>query len=189
MTTNQALDHAYIDFATPAEWEAWLKENYTQTEIWLRIAKKGSGKTAITIPEALDVALCYGWIDSHRKGLDASYYLQRYSPRRSKSPWSLINVEKAEALIAAKRMQAPGYAEITLAKTDGRWNAAYESQRTAPVPEDLRTALALNPQAQHTFEQLDKSGQYAIFLPILKAVSEESRALQIQKALTKLTAL
>lgn len=179
-------DQEFIDFTTPAEWEVWLAEHHTDEDAWLRIAKKGSGKVSITIPEALDIALCYGWIDSHRKGLDASYYLQRYSPRRSKSPWSLINVEKANALITAGRMQAPGYTEIKLAQADGRWDAAYESQATAAVPKDLTAALEQNARAKHTFEQLDRSAQYMIFLPILKTTTAKSRALQLQKAVTKL---
>lgn len=184
--TTQKTDQAFIDFTTPVEWETWLAEHHTNEDVWLRIAKKGSGKVSITIPEALDVALCYGWIDSHRKGLDASYYLQRYSPRRSKSPWSLINVEKAEALIEARRMQAPGYAEIELAQADGRWDAAYESQATAAAPKDLEAALKQNTRAKQTFEQLDRSAQYMVFLPILKTTTAKSRALQLQKAITKL---
>ena len=176
----------FIDFSTPEEWEAWLAQNYNRDEVWLRIAKKDSGKTSITIPQALDVALCYGWIDSHRKGYDTAYYLQRYSPRRAKSPWSLINVEKAEALIASGRMQAPGYAEIQLAKDDGRWAIAYESQRTAQVPAELLIALAHNHFAQQAFATLDKSAQYALFLPILKAITPKSRDLHVQKVIAKL---
>lgn len=185
-TTKTPPATEFIDFTSPTEWEAWLAENHTKDDVWLRIAKKDSGKTSITIPQALDVALCYGWIDSHRKGYDASYYLQRYSPRRAKSPWSLINVEKAEALIAAGRMQAPGYAEIQLAKDDGRWDIAYESQSIASAPTDLLAALEHNPAAKQAFAQLDKSGQYAVFLPILKAVGAKSRSLHIQKAIAKL---
>lgn len=181
------MTQEFIDFTTPAQWEAWLAKNHDkQDDAWLRIAKKGAGHVSITIPEALDVALCYGWIDSHRKGYDASYYLQRYSPRRGKSPWSLINVKKAEALIAAGRMQPAGFAEIAAAKADGRWDAAYESQKTAAVPDDLASALQQNRQAKEAFEKLDKSGQYALFLPVLKATTQEARALQVQKVIAKL---
>lgn len=178
----------FIDFTTPEAWESWLAANYKKEDVWLRIAKKGASNPTITIPEALNVALCYGWIDSHRKGYDKDYYLQRYSPRRAKSPWSMINVEKAEQLIAAGRMQAPGFAEIELAKADGRWANAYESQKIAHVPADLAAALSENKPAKEAFEKLDKSKQYAIFLPILKAITPKSRDFQIQKAIKVLTA-
>jgi uncharacterized protein YdeI (YjbR/CyaY-like superfamily) len=178
-----------IDCANSAEWETWLESHYEQPGgVWLRIAKKGSGKTSVTISEALEIALCYGWIDSQRKGYDQTYYLQRYSPRRPKSPWSKLNVERAEALMAAGRMQPAGLLEIEAAKKDGRWNAAYESQRNVSIPSDLEAALAQNVQAQNTFSLLDKTAQYAIILPILKAPTSERRAARLQKAITKLEA-
>ncbi|MEO6094608.1 MAG: hypothetical protein ABIW76_02665, partial [Fibrobacteria bacterium] len=137
------------DFAGPAEWEAWLKRHHGEPGgVWLKIAKKGSGKPSIAISDALDVALCYGWIDSHRRGLDAFHFLQRYSLRRSKSPWSRINVDRAEALIAAKRMRAPGLEEIRAAKADGRWDAAYAPQKTAGIPPDFAAALTRNTDAE-----------------------------------------
>lgn len=176
-----------IDCVNAAEWETWLKSHYEQPGgVWLRIAKKGSGKTSITISEALDVALCYGWIDSQRASYDELYYLQRYSPRRSKSPWSKLNVERAEALMADGRMQSPGLLEIEAAKKDGRWNTAYESQRNASIPSDLENALAQNVQARNAFDLLDKTGQYALLLPILKATTPERRAVCVQKAIAKL---
>ncbi len=110
-----------LDFKTAAAWENWLKKHYQQTSgVWLRIAKKNSKKISVTIIEALDLALCYGWIDSQRKGLDLEYYLQRYSPRRTKSPWSKINMQRTAMLIATSQMQPPGLAEIEKAKKDGR---------------------------------------------------------------------
>ncbi len=179
----------FIDFTDPADWESWLSSHYDrQEEVWLRIAKKGSPNVSITIPEALDVALCYGWIDSHRKGYNEEYYLQRYSPRRSKSPWSMINVRKAERLMEIGRMKAPGYAEICLAQADGRWDAAYESQKRATLPPDFADALEQHEQAKQAFSQLDKSAQYAVFLPLLKATTTKSRAIQLQKAIAKLEA-
>ena len=115
----------FIDCANAAAWETWLESHYEQPGgVWLRIAKKGSGKTSVTISEALDIALCHGWIDSQRNGYDHAYYLQRYSRRRPKSPWSKLNVERAEALMAVGRMQPAGLLEIKAAKKDGRWNAA-----------------------------------------------------------------
>lgn len=132
-----------------AEWESWLAAHHTMRDgVWLKIAKKGSGQPSVTPAEATEVALCYGWIDSHRKSHDATCFLQRYSPRRRGSSWSRVNVERAEALIAAGRMRAPGLAEIEAAKADGRWDAAYESQRNATVPGDLAAELARTSQRE-----------------------------------------
>jgi uncharacterized protein YdeI (YjbR/CyaY-like superfamily) len=178
-----------IDIANAAEWEAWLANHSNQAGgVWLKIAKKGSGKTSVTITEALDVALCYGWIDSQRKSYDQTYYLQRYSPRRPGSPWSKLNVDRAEALLAAGRMQAPGLAEIRAARADGRWDAAYESQKNASVPPDLAAALEQHDQARHAFNRLTKSGQYAVVLSLLKATTAARRAVRLQKAIAKLAA-
>jgi uncharacterized protein YdeI (YjbR/CyaY-like superfamily) len=117
-----------------ARWESWLADHHEQSGgIWLLIAKKGSDKVSVTISEALDVALCYGWIDSQRKRYDADYYLQRYSPRRPKSPWSKLNMKRVEALIDAGRMRAPGLAEVAAAQADGRWAAARSSSDAARV--------------------------------------------------------
>ncbi len=180
-------DDAPFDFPDSASWNKWLSKHYAQEGgAWLLIAKKGSGLTSITIAEALDVALCYGWIDSHRKSFDDKQYLQRYSLRTSKSPWSKINLDKAEALIAAGRMQAPGFAEIAKAKADGRWAAAYESQKTAGIPADFASALKKTPKAERAFEALDKSGRYAVLLPILKAPTPAVRAARVQKGIEKL---
>jgi uncharacterized protein YdeI (YjbR/CyaY-like superfamily) len=124
-----------------AAWEAWLADHHTlRAGVWLRIARKGSGQASVSNDEALDVALCYGWINGQRKPLDGSWYLQRYTPRRPQSTWSKVNVDKVEALTAAGRMRAPGMAEVEAAKADGRWDAAYEPARTATVPPDLAAA-------------------------------------------------
>ncbi|WP_282942940.1 YdeI/OmpD-associated family protein [Paenibacillus sp. RC67] len=185
METSNQLD--FIDFTNAADMELWLASHYDRREeVWLRIAKKDSGIHSITIQEALDVALCYGWIDSHRKGFNEAYYLQRYSPRRAKSPWSMVNVKKAEELMEKGRMKAPGYAEIRRAQEDGRWDAAYESQKNATIPADLAAALEQHEQAQKAFSQLDKTSQYAILLPLIKATTAKSRATQLQKVITKL---
>ncbi|WP_328389119.1 YdeI/OmpD-associated family protein [Nocardia sp. NBC_00416] len=118
-----ALDETpALTFGSTDDWETWLSGHHdTSTEVWLKIAKKNSPTPTVTIDEALDIALCFGWIDSHRRGLDADHYLQRYSPRRRRSPWSLINRAKAEALEHAGRMRAPGRAAIAAAVADGRW--------------------------------------------------------------------
>ncbi len=174
-------------FADAVAWENWLAENYRLAGgLWLKIAKKGSGKTAIGISDALDVALCYGWIDSQRKSCDEAFYLQRYSPRRPKSPWSRINVDRAEALVAAKRMRDPGLAEIRAAKADGRWKVAYEPQKNVSVPPDFAAALAKRAKAKRAFDLLGKTGLYAVLLPLLKATTEAVRAERIEKALAKL---
>jgi uncharacterized protein YdeI (YjbR/CyaY-like superfamily) len=179
----------FIDFINAVEWESWLANHYDQQEdAWLRIARKSSGIVSITIPKALDVALCYGWIDSHRKSFDQIYYLQRYSPRRAKSPWSMINVKKTENLMATGRMQAHGYAEILAAQADGRWGSAYESQKNVILPPDLAAALEQHEQARQAFIRLDKSGQYAVMLPLLKATTSKSRVAQLQNAIAKLEA-
>ncbi|CAN7614371.1 YdeI/OmpD-associated family protein [Paenibacillus sp. LjRoot56] len=185
MAASDAVD--FIDFTSSREWETWLMVHSDQQgEAWLRIAKKGSGIPSITIQEALDSALCYGWIDSHRRSFDERYYLQRYSPRRSKSPWSLVNLKKAQQLIETGQMKERGYAEIHLAQADGRWDAAYESQKTAAIPPDLAAALEDHAQAKQAFHQLDKTTQYTLFLPILKAATAEVRSSRLRNAIASL---
>ena len=174
-------------FPNWSEWEKWLKANHKNSNgVWLKIAKKNSGEKSITISDALDVALCYGWIDSQRKKFDDKYYIQRYSPRGKKSPWSKLNVERAERLIKSKRMKNNGFAEIEKAKEDGRWDAAYESQKEFKVPDDFKTLLDKNSKAKKIFNSLDKTKQYGIVLPVLKATTPEARKVLLQKALNKL---
>lgn len=176
-----------IAFADAAQWEAWLADHHErEAGVWVKIAKKGSRKTSVTITEALDVALCYGWIDSHRRSCDEDHYLQKYSPRRPTSSWSQVNVDKVEALIAAGRMREPGLAAILAAKADGRWDAAYQSQRTATIPPDLAAALAHNQQARERFELLDRTNQYALFLRLMKAKTPANRAVQLQRIIESL---
>ncbi|WP_454194814.1 YdeI/OmpD-associated family protein [Nocardia sp. Marseille-Q1738] len=170
------------------QWESWLADNHDRaTDVWLKIAKKSAAGTTITITEALDGALCFGWIDSHRRGLDADHYLQRYSPRRPTSPWSQVNVAKAEALIASGRMRSPGFAAIAAARSDGRWSAAYEPQRTATCPADLHAALTENPSARGRFDRLDRSGQYAFYLRLMKSRTPTERATQLRRVLAELS--
>ncbi len=135
-----------LDFPDAEAWSSWLHEHQgDHAEAWLRIAKKGSGLETISISDALDVALCHGWIDGQRRGNDEVSFLQRYCPRRATSSWSQVNVAKAEALIAAGRMRDGGFAEIEKAKADGRWDAAYEPQSTAEAPPDLVAATGCKP--------------------------------------------
>jgi uncharacterized protein YdeI (YjbR/CyaY-like superfamily) len=181
------METQFTTFEDAAQWESWLAENHGQAaDVWIRIAKKNAPTASVTLTEALDAALCYGWIDSHRKGYDKDHYLQRYSPRRAKSPWSQVNVDKVEALIAAGRMQPAGFAAIQAAKEDGRWAAAYERQRTATIPQDLADALADNETARTRYELLDRTRQYALFLRLMKARTPDSRAVQLQQIIAAL---
>ena len=153
-------------FATQAAFERWLAAHHDRwPELWMKIHKKGSGLKSITAREALDVALCYGWIDAIRKSFDDTSFLQRYVPRGPKSPWSRINRDNVARLVAEGRMTPHGQREVDKAKADGRWDAAYAPIREATaetVPEDLRAAIAKNPRAQRTFETLDRQNLFAL---------------------------
>ena len=176
-----------LELADVDAWESWLAEHHaTDTEAWLRIGKRHAGMALITISDALDGALCYGWIDGQRKGLDDVSFLQRYCRRRPTSSWSQVNVGKVEALLAAGRMRLPGLAEVDAAKADGRWAGAYEAQRTAEPPPDLLTALAANADATAAFERLGRSERYAVILPLFKARSPQSRARLLARAVDQL---
>lgn len=178
-----------LDFPDAAAWESWLAGHHDERpEAWLRIAKRHSGLVSVTVAEALDVALCYGWIDGQRKAHDDVSYLQRYSRRRPGSSWSKVNVAKVEALTAAGRMQPAGLAEVEAAQADGRWQGAYESQRTAAVPPDLAAALADDARASAAFERLGRSDRYAVILPLLKARTPETRARILARAIDRLAA-
>ncbi|GIH96365.1 YdeI family protein [Planobispora siamensis] len=178
-----------MHFTDAAQWESWLAAHHRdEGGAWLVIAKKDSPVAAITIEQALEVALCYGWIDSHRRALDEHRFLQRYSRRRRGSAWSRVNVERAEALTAAGRMRPPGLAQIAAARADGRWAAAYSAQREATVPPDLARALAHCPQAAARFEALGRTGRYRIILPLLKARTPAGRAARLDKAISGLLA-
>ena len=178
-----------LDFPDAARWESWLAAQHAvRAEAWLRIAKRHSGITSVTPAEALDVALCYGWIDGQRRAHDDVSFLQRFSRRRPSSSWSKVNVAKVEALMAAGRMRPAGLAEVAAAKADGRWEAAYESQRTAAVPPDLAAALSGNARANAAFERLGRSDRYAVILPLLKARTPKTRARILARAVARLTA-
>lgn len=182
-------DAKVIAFCDAAEFEAWLAEHVNHTAgVWLKIAKKGSGIASLTDDEAVDVGLCYGWISGQRKGFDELYYLQKYVPRRPGSRWSQVNVRKVEALIAEGRMRPSGLAEVAAAKTDGRWAAAYESQREATVPPDLAAALTASPRAASGFEELSKTDRYAVILDIVTARNPTTRTAHVRKAIAALEA-
>jgi uncharacterized protein YdeI (YjbR/CyaY-like superfamily) len=169
-------------FATQQDWEAWLAEHYADpTGIWLKIAKKATGTQSISYAEALEGALCYGWIDGQKAALDEQYWLQKFTPRRPKSVWSQINRDKANALIEAGRMQPSGLRQVDLARADGRWDAAYAGQSGATVPDDLQEALDKNPLARDFFLTLNSVNRYAIIFRVQTAKKAETRAAKIQK--------
>ena len=178
-----------IAFRDGAEFEAWLAANVNESSgVWLKIAKKGSGIASLTDDEAVDIGLCYGWISGQRKAFDEEYYLQKYVPRRPKSRWSQVNVRKVSELTAQGRMRPSGLAEVQAAKADGRWDAAYESQREATVPPDLGAALAASPLAATAFASLSKTSQYAVILDVVTARTPTTREAHIDKAIAELEA-
>ena len=167
-------------FATSRAFEAWLRKNHASSDgIWLLIAKAGADEPTVTYPEAVEIALCYGWIDGQKKGLDEQHWLQRFTPRRARSLWSKANREKAEALIQSGRMQPSGMAEIVRAQRDGRWDAAYDGARTAVVPPDLKAALDAKPEARRFFAQLDGANRYAVLWRVQTAKRPETRSKRI----------
>lgn len=169
-------------FASSAGIETWLEENHADSEgIWLKIAKKGSGVESVTYAEALEVALCFGWIDSQKRGFDQKHFLQRFTPRRPRGKWSRINRDKATALIAAGKMRPAGLAEVEAAKADGRWEAAYEGQRNAKVPGDLQRELDRNEAAREFFATLDSANRYAIVYRLNDAKKPETRERRLRK--------
>ena len=188
MSQEFLFDIPIMSFANSEEWNQWISKNHTdQTGVWIKVARKSSGIPSVSPPEALDEALCYGWIDGQRRSLDETYYLQKYTPRRKKSLWSKVNIEKVGALTAAGRMQAPGQAAIDAAKADGRWDAAYESQRNAVVPADLQQVLDANEPARVFFETLTRAERYSVLHQLMTAPNETVRKNRLDKMLVKLT--
>lgn len=171
----------------PATWEHWLDQNHEASAgVWLAIAKKGSAHTSPSYAEALEAALCFGWIDGQKRSLDSDHYLQRFTPRGARSIWSRINREKATGLIESGRMRPAGLREVGRAREDGRWDAAYASQGTAEVPDDLAAALAANPVAAAFFGTLKSQNRYAILFRIGTVKRAETRARKIAQFVTML---
>jgi uncharacterized protein YdeI (YjbR/CyaY-like superfamily) len=178
-----------IPFPSDAEWERWLEENHeTADGVWIKMAKKGSEIDSVRYPEVLDTALCFGWIDAKRLALDERYFLQRFVPRRPRSNWSRINVEKVERLTAEGRMRPAGLAEVERAKADGRWAAAYEGQRLSTVPDDLQAELDARPEAKAFFEGLNKQNRFAILYQLEDAKRPDTRARRLAKFVAMLEA-
>ncbi len=177
-TTNVST----LSCETKAAWAAWLAKNHRASEgIWLRLAKKAADTPSVTYAEAIDVALCYGWIDGQKQADNEHFWLQRFTPRSARSIWSKINRDKATKLMANGQMKAAGLKEIERAKNDGRWDAAYDSARTAEVPIDFQAALDRNPKAKAFFATLNSSNRYAILFRIQTAKKIETRESRIQK--------
>lgn len=171
-----------LSFASQGDWETWLDEHHrTSKGLWLKIAKKDSGIDSVNYAEALDVALCHGWIDGQKGSFDDTFWLQKFTPRGPRSKWSKINVDKALALIDAKRMKPAGLAAVEQAQADGRWEQAYASQSKATVPEDLQRELDKNPEAAKFFAALDSANRYAVLYRIHEAKKPETRARRIEK--------
>ena len=171
-----------LPFKTPAEFRRWLERNHAaSTGVWLRLFKKASGEKSVTYAEALDQALCYGWIDGQVKPLDSLSWLRKFTPRRPKSGWSKINTQHAERLIQSGAMTPAGLAAIAAAKADGRWEAAYAGQAGMEVPDDLTTALRANPRAREMFETLSSANRYAILYRIGNAKKPETRSRRIDQ--------
>ncbi len=169
-------------FNTPEDWRAWLEENHNKRQgLWLKHAKKSSGKQSVSYGEALEEALCYGWIDSQIQKYDDDYYLQKFTTRGPRSVWSKINVAKAESLIKLGKMQPAGLAAIESAKQDGRWDAAYDSPGASEVPKDFQTALDENPKAKQFFETLNKTNVYAFCWRVQTAKKPETRKARIER--------
>lgn len=175
-------DYPILLFADADEWASWLAEHHESARgVWLRLAKKAAELSSVSYAQALDVALCYGWIDGQKKSHDADSWLQKFTPRGKRSVWSKVNREKVETLVAAGRMMPAGLAAVEAAKGDGRWDRAYDSPSTATVPDDFQAAMDAAPDAAAFFATLNGQNRYAILWRIQTAVKPETRARRIEQ--------
>jgi len=171
-----------MSFETQQDWEAWLKEHHADPKgLWLKIAKKDTGIPSVSYAQALESALCYGWIDGQKASVDATYWLQKFTPRGPKSSWSQVNCDKATALLAEGRMQPTGIKQVELAKADGRWESAYAPQSKITIPDDFQRELDNNQKAKEFFSTLNSVNRYAILHRIQTAKKPETRSARIQK--------
>jgi uncharacterized protein YdeI (YjbR/CyaY-like superfamily) len=174
-------------FRDADEFDAWLAEHHAEPAgVWLKMAKASSGIPSMTSDAAVDIGLCWGWISGQRRGLDDEWYLQKYVPRRPRSRWSQVNVRKVAELTAAGRMREPGIAEVEAAKADGRWDAAYVSQKEFTVPDDLRAALDADPAAAAAYDALGRTDQYTVVLDLVTARDDRTRAARLTRAIEQL---
>ncbi len=182
-------DLPIIPFASQGDWELWLQAQHaTAKGLWLKIAKKGSKADSVTYDEALQSALCYGWIDGQKGACDEQFWLQRFTPRGPRSRWSRINRDKATDLLDQGRMKPAGLEQVRRARRDGRWDAAYEGQRAATVPDDLQRELDSNPEAKAFFATLERTNRYAILYRLEDAKKPETRARRLAKYIAMLGA-
>lgn len=188
MPTNATkTDDPIVFFPSPAEWRKWLKENHaSHSGVWLRMYKKATKVESPTYAEALDEALCYGWIDGQKKSYDEDSWIQRFVPRRPKSAWSKINRDHIERLSKAGKMRKAGLDAVEAAKADGRWDAAYDSPSNASIPKDFQKALDASPKAKAFYETLKKTNTYAILHRIQNAKKPETRARKIETMIAML---
>jgi uncharacterized protein YdeI (YjbR/CyaY-like superfamily) len=171
-----------LAFASQAELEAWLDAEHAGSDgVWIKFAKKDSGVPTVAYAEAVEVALCYGWIDSQAKSFDERFYLQKFTPRRARSKWSQVNRKKVEELTKQGRMKPAGLEQVELAKADGRWKAAYAPPARLDVPEDLQAALDASPKAAEFWAGLNKSNRYAIIHQLEDAKKPETRTRRLEK--------
>jgi uncharacterized protein YdeI (YjbR/CyaY-like superfamily) len=185
---NAKRDLPVLAFKSQQAWDAWLTSQPVGSKgLWLKLAKKSSGITTVSKQEAIDTALCHGWIDGQLDSFDDKYWLVRFTPRQSASKWSEKNRARALQLVELGRIHPAGLNEIERAKKDGRWNAAYAPQSTAQVPDDLRAALAKNRRAKSFFETLDSRNRYAILHRIHNVKKAETRMARIEKFVAMLT--
>lgn len=169
-------DYSIETFKTPEQLEQWMEQNaHVQPGIWIKMAKKSSGTISVNHDQALDIMLCFGWIDGQRKGLDDIYFLQKFTPRRAQSTWSKRNINKVAALTAAGKMRSSGIAEVEEAKKDGRWQAAYDSQKDMEMPEDFLLAVEGSSKAKVVFSNLNRTQKYAIAFRLATAKKSETR--------------
>jgi uncharacterized protein YdeI (YjbR/CyaY-like superfamily) len=181
-TTPPADDLPILSFETAADWKRWLdRQHKTARGLWLKLARKGSGIASVDRAEAVDGALCYGWIDGQGRSFDEHYYLIKFTPRGARSVWSKINRVKVQTLIEQHQMQPAGLVEVERAQRDGRWEAAYDSPRTASVPDDLAVALNARPRARASFAELNAASRYAILWQLQTAKKAETRARRISR--------
>ena len=174
------MNDSTVTVPTREKWEAWLERNGSASSgVWLRLAKKGAEDPTVSYAEALESALCFGWIDGQKRAESEHYWLQRFTPRTARSIWSKINRAKAEVLIASGHMRSAGLLEIDRAKRDGRWDAAYSSASTAVVPDDLQAALDANKKAKAFFATLNSQNRYAVLFRIQNSKTHETRAKKI----------
>src|SRR5262245_60295957 len=186
-TPRNSTDLPVLPFERQKDWDGWLGKNHsTSSGVWLKLAKKSSGIKSVTYDEALEVALCYGWIDGQKRSHDETSWLQKFTPRGPKSIWSKINTEKAQKLIESGRMKPAGLKAVESAKQDGRWDAAYSSQSKATVPDDLQAGLDRNAKAKAFFATLDSHNRYAILHRIHTAKKAETRAKRIEQFVSML---